>query len=74
MSHEILSQMALFKLLLFPTHLYQFEKSPLLAAIEGGHTGTAQLLIDKGAGINKATHVSALNIVAHNFLVKIRLN
>ena len=29
-----------------------FEKSPLLAACEGGHTETAKLLIDRGAHIN----------------------
>ena len=59
--------MALFKLLLFTTHLYQYERSPLLAACQGGHTETAQLLIDKGADVNKASRVSALNVVALTF-------
>ena len=59
--------MSLFKLLLLTAHLYQGARSPLLAAIEGGHTQTAQLLIDKGADVNKAGRVSALNVVAHTF-------
>ena len=57
----------LVKLLLFATQLFQDGKSPLMTACEGGHTETAQLLIDKGADVNKAGHVSALNIVTHNF-------
>ena len=65
-----LSQMALFKLLLFTTHLYQDERSPLLAACERGHTETAQLLIDKGANVNKANQVSTLNVVAHTFEIQ----
>ena len=51
----------------FTAHLYQGARSPLLAAIEGGHTETAQLLIDKGADVNKAGQVSALNVVALTF-------
>ena len=51
----------------FTAHLYQDGRSPLLAAIEGGHTETAQLLIDKGADVNKANQVSALNVVALTF-------
>ena len=59
--------MALFKLLLFTAHLYQGGWSPLLAVCEGGHTETAQLLIDKGASVNKADQVSTLNVVANSF-------
>ena len=62
--------MSLFKLLLFTAHLYQGARSPLLAAIEGGHTDTAQLLIDKGADVNKANRVSTLNVVAHTFEIQ----
>ena len=35
----------------------QFEKFPLLAACEGGHTETANLLIDRGADINMFNEV-----------------
>ena len=59
--------MSLFKLLLLTAHLYQDGRSPLLAACQRGYTETAQLLIDKGADVNKAGQVSALNVVALTF-------
>ena len=36
----------------------QYGTSPLQAAIERGHTGTAELLIDKGADVNKCDKVT----------------
>ena len=51
------------KLLLFATQLFQDGRSPLIAACEGGHTETAQLLIDKGVDVNKTGQVSALILV-----------
>ena len=42
------------------TNIYlPFERgqSPLLAASKGGHTETAQLLIDKGADVNQCDQV-----------------
>ena len=42
---------------LFTTHLYQDGRSPLIAACEGGHAETAQLLIKKGADVRKADKV-----------------
>ena len=35
----------------------QFEKFPLLAACERGHTETAKLLIDRGTDINMFNEV-----------------
>ncbi len=37
--------------------ILQWEISPLLAACRGGHTETAQLLIDKGADVNMCDKV-----------------
>ena len=48
------------KLLLFATQLFQDGRSPLKAACDGGHTKTAQLLIDKGADVHNSGWVSAL--------------
>ena len=53
--------------------LYQYERSPLLAACEGGHTETAQLLIDKGADVNNAGEVSAVNTLVHIFVTKLEI-
>ena len=36
----------------FKKYFLQLGLSPLLAACAGGHTETAQLLIDKGASVN----------------------
>ena len=38
--------------------LVQLELSPLLAACERGQTSTAELLIDKGADMNKCDKVN----------------
>ena len=35
----------------------QLGRSPLSVACEGGHTDTAQLLIDKGANVNQCDEV-----------------
>ena len=71
MPYQILSQiiLLLFTTLFFQdiTRLSRNKRSPFLAACVGGPTETAQLLIDKEADVNKAGHVSALNIVTHNF-------
>ena len=40
----------------------QYEKSPLLAAIQGDHTETAQLLIEKGADVKKCDKVGTCTI------------
>ena len=40
----------------------QYERSPLLAAIQGGHTETAQLLIEKGADVNNCDEVGTCTI------------
>ena len=39
----------------------QQKQSLLFVAIEGGHTETAQLLIDKGAVVNKCDEVCTMN-------------
>ena len=48
-------------LLVITIHFFNFSlkygRSPLLAAIERGHTDTAQLLIDKEANVNKCDKV-----------------
>ena len=39
--------------LLYKCSFFQRERTPLIAACEGGHSETAQLLIEKGADLNK---------------------
>ena len=51
-------------------YFYQNGLTPLLAACKRGDTETAQLLIDKGADINKEDEVCLLNgIVCVTFVV-----
>ena len=38
---------------IYYTFSFQYKQSPLLAAINRGHTETAQLFINKGADVNK---------------------
>ena len=37
--------------------ILQERRTPLIAACEGGHSKTAQLLIEKGADLNKQDEV-----------------
>ena len=37
--------------------IFQQKRTPLIAACEGGHSATAQLLIEKGADLKKQDRV-----------------